>query len=116
MKALGQFEVWFAAGSHDLYGDATLSRVDEQSREVAERLEAAEAVSVRIVHKPVLTNPESIRRLCLDANAADDCVGLIAWMHTFSPARMSRSSISGESEAGPMVATIFVLCFESPMI
>ena len=88
MKALGQFEVWFAAGSHDLYGDATLSRVDEQSREVAERLEAAEAVSVRIVHKPVLTNPESIRRLCLDANAADDCVGLIAWMHTFSPAKM----------------------------
>ncbi|MGD0273275.1 MAG: L-arabinose isomerase [Gaiellaceae bacterium] len=88
MKALGQFEVWFAAGSQDLYGDAMLSRVDEHSREVAERLDAAEAVPVRIVHKPVLTNPESIRRLCLDANAADDCVGLIAWMHTFSPAKM----------------------------
>ena len=88
MKALGQFEVWFAAGSHDLYGDATLSRVDEHSREVAEGLDAAEIIPVRIVHKPVLTNPESIRRLCLDANEADDCVGLIAWMHTFSPAKM----------------------------
>jgi L-arabinose isomerase len=88
MKALGQFEVWFAAGSHDLYGDATLNRVAEHSREVAERLDAAETIPVRIVYKPVLTNPESIRRLCLDANAADDCVGLIAWMHTFSPAKM----------------------------
>ena len=88
MKALGQFEVWFVAGSHDLYGDVTLSRVDEHSREVAERLDASESIPVRIIYKPVLTNPESIRRLCLDANAADDCVGLIAWMHTFSPAKM----------------------------
>jgi L-arabinose isomerase len=88
MKALGQFEVWFVTGGQELYGDKTLSQVDEHAREITEKLDAAEVVPVRIVHKPVVTSSESIRRLCLDANAADDCVGVIAWMHTFSPGKM----------------------------
>ncbi len=88
MKALGQLEVWFVTGSQELYGDAVLARVDEHSREVAQSLDAADAVPVRIVHKPVVTGAESIRRLCLEANAASDCVGVIGWMHTFSPAKM----------------------------
>jgi L-arabinose isomerase len=55
---------------------------------MAGELDEAEAVPVRVVCKPVLTTHASIRELCLEANAADDCVGLIAWMHTFSPAKM----------------------------
>jgi len=51
-------------------------------------LEAAPAIPVKVVVKPVLTGPEDIRRLCLEANADDACVGLITWMHTFSPAKM----------------------------
>ena len=88
MKALDPFEVWLVTGSQEMYGDAVLRRVDEHSREVAASLDAAETVPVRVVHKPVMTSAESIRRLCLEANAADDCVGVICWMHTFSPAKM----------------------------
>jgi L-arabinose isomerase len=88
VKPLGHLEVWFAAGSQDLYGDEALRQVDEHARRVAASLDDAEAIPVRVVGKPVLKNADSIRRLCLEANAEDDCVGLIVWMHTFSPAKM----------------------------
>jgi L-arabinose isomerase len=80
-------DVWFVTGSQHLYGDEALRAVDEHARQVTAALDAAEAIPVRVVHKPVLTTPEAIRRLCLDATANDDCVGVIAWMHTFSPAK-----------------------------
>ncbi|MFD0264827.1 L-arabinose isomerase [Kitasatospora indigofera] len=80
-------EIWFLTGSQGLYGEDTLRQVAEQSREVAGTVAAA-GLPVRIVWKPVLTDAAAIRRMCLEANAADDCVGLIAWMHTFSPAKM----------------------------
>src|SRR5262249_55691432 len=58
------------------------------SRQIAQGLSESARLPVRIVFKPVLTTPEAIHALMLDANAADNCVGLIAWMHTFSPAKM----------------------------
>ena len=88
MKALGQFEAWLVTGSQQLYGDKVLGRVDEHSREVAESLNDADVVPVRVVHKPVVTSADSIRRLCMEANATADCVGVMSWMHTFSPAKM----------------------------
>jgi L-arabinose isomerase len=81
-------EVWFLTGSQGLYGDDTLQQVAEQSRQIAQLLDGQGAVPVRVVWKPVLTDAEAIRRVCLDANAADGCIGVIAWMHTFSPAKM----------------------------
>jgi L-arabinose isomerase len=81
-------EVWFLTGSQGLYGDETLQQVADQSREIAEQLEAALEVPVRVVWKPVLTSADAIRRVCLDANSTDACIGVIAWMHTFSPAKM----------------------------
>jgi L-arabinose isomerase len=80
-------EVWFLTGSQALYGEQTLRQVAEQSRRIAEALDQA-GLPVRIVWKPVLTDPAAIRRTCLDANGSDSCVGVIAWMHTFSPAKM----------------------------
>ena len=56
--------------------------------QIARSLGDAAAIPVRVVHKPVLTSAEAIATACQDANAADACVGVIAWMHTFSPARM----------------------------
>jgi L-arabinose isomerase len=88
MKPLGEFEVWLVAGSQDLYGDSALRQVDEHAGEIARALDEAGTIPVRVVSKPVLRNPESIRALCLEANAAERCVGLVAWMHTFSPAKM----------------------------
>jgi L-arabinose isomerase len=88
MKALDQLEVWFLTGSQHLYGEEALGRVARNSRELAASLDAAEAIPVRVVHRPPLTTADAIHRLCLEANAAPACVGVVAWMHTFSPAQM----------------------------
>ena len=87
-KALGQLEVWFVTGSQDLYGAEALEQVAHHSGEIVDSLGAEDAIPVRVVAKPVVKSPDSIRQVCLEANAAPDCVGVIAWMHTFSPAKM----------------------------
>jgi L-arabinose isomerase len=81
-------EVWFLTGSQALYGEEALRQVAEQSQQIAEELGNAGEIPARIVWKPVLTTPEAIRRACLDATHSDQCLGVIAWMHTFSPAKM----------------------------
>jgi L-arabinose isomerase len=88
MRADPALEIWFLTGSQSMYGDETLDQVARQSREIAATLDASEEISVPIVWKPVLTTAASIRRACLDAAASDACIGVIAWMHTFSPAKM----------------------------
>jgi L-arabinose isomerase len=85
---LASYEVWFLTGSQNLYGEETLKQVAEQSQEIARALNAASDVPVTVVWKPVLKDAESIRRLALDVNAQDNVIGVIAWMHTFSPAKM----------------------------
>ncbi|MDO4901372.1 L-arabinose isomerase [Actinomyces sp.] len=81
-------EIWFLTGSQDLYGEETLVQVADQSQQVAAWLDAADAIPVRIVWKPVLKDRDAIRTAMLAANAEDACIGVIAWMHTFSPAKM----------------------------
>jgi len=88
IKDLKTLEAWFVTGSQDLYGEETLKQVDRDSREIADALDLSAVIPVRIVFKPVLTTPEAIRTICLEANQAEQCIGLITWMHTFSPARM----------------------------
>jgi L-arabinose isomerase len=85
---LAGYEVWFLTGSQHLYGEQTLRQVAEQSQEIARTLGAAADIPVTITWQPVLTDAESIRRAALRANADDTVIGLIAWMHTFSPAKM----------------------------
>jgi L-arabinose isomerase len=88
MIDLKQYEIWFVTGSQHLYGPQTLETVAEHSREIAAALGASVHMPMNVVFKPVLTTPEAIRELCLEANAAKSCIGLITWMHTFSPAKM----------------------------
>jgi L-arabinose isomerase len=88
MSALADHEIWFVAGSQELYGDDVLRQVDEHATVIASALDQAEGIPVTVVGTPVMKTPDAIRRLCLDANASDACVGLVAWMHTFSPAKM----------------------------
>lgn len=85
---LKTLEVWFLTGSQGLYGEETLRQVAEQSQEVARALGAAAGIPVSIVWKPVLTSSDAIRRAALEINSADRVIGVIAWMHTFSPAKM----------------------------
>ncbi len=80
--------VWFVTGSQHLYGKKTLDQVAENSGEIARQLDHNVKTPVRIVFKPVLTSPEAIYQLCLEANSDPDCIGLVCWMHTFSPAQM----------------------------
>lgn len=94
MINLKQFEVWFITGSQHLYGPKTLEQVAEDSKKIAAALDASLEIPVKVVFKPVLTTPEAIRQLCLEANSAQSCVGLIAWMHTFSPAKMWISGLN----------------------
>ncbi|WP_367323424.1 L-arabinose isomerase [Streptomyces sp. HUAS ZL42] len=87
-------EIWFITGSQGLYGEDTLRQVADQSRQIAEILGSASEIRARIVWKPVLTDADSIRRLCQEANSSDTCTGLIVWMHTFSPAKMWIAGLS----------------------
>ena len=81
-------EVWFLTGSQALYGPETLDQVAAQSQEIVRTLEDSAELPIRIVWKPVLLDAASIHRQMLDANSAPECVGVMAWMHTFSPAKM----------------------------
>ncbi|PJJ71067.1 L-arabinose isomerase [Diaminobutyricimonas aerilata] len=85
---LKRYEVWFVTGSQNLYGEETLRQVAEQSQEVVRGLQHTTDIPVTVVWKPVLKDADSIRRLALEVNAADNVIGVIAWMHTFSPAKM----------------------------
>jgi L-arabinose isomerase len=87
-KPYADREVWFFTGSQDLYGEDVLAQVAEQSQEVARALDASDDVPVTVVWKPVLKDSAAIRRAMLDANSDDKVLGVITWMHTFSPAKM----------------------------
>ena len=80
-------ECWFLTGSQHLYGQEALEQVQRQSAEVVAELNAAAEVGARVIAKPVLTSADAIRRACLEANSDDNCIGVFAWMHTFSPAK-----------------------------
>ena len=94
MIDLEKYEVWFVTGSQHLYGPEALEKVAENARTIAKSLSSDKNIPVKVVFKPVLTTPESIYDLCLQANAAKSCVGLITWMHTFSPAKMWIAGLS----------------------
>ena len=81
-------EIWFLTGSQDLYGPETLEQVTAQSQDVVALLDAAEIIPVSIVHRPTLKDRDAIRAEMLAANADPSCIGVITWMHTFSPAKM----------------------------
>jgi L-arabinose isomerase len=88
MLKLSQLQVWFVTGSQHLYGEKALAQVAAHSQQIAASLNADQSMPVGIVFKPVQTTPEEVRSLCREANNASKCIGLILWMHTFSPAKM----------------------------
>ena len=86
MSAISTQEIWLLTGSQDLYGPETLDQVAAHAQEIASRFDAR--LPVRVVWKPTLASPEAILTSCLEANSAAECIGVITWMHTFSPAKM----------------------------
>jgi len=88
MIDLKKYEFWFIVGSQDLYGDEALKQVAANAREMANELGADPLLPGKLVLKPVAITPEVIRGLFAEANAAENCAGIITWMHTFSPSKM----------------------------
>ena len=88
MNDISKLEVWFITGTQHLYGPETLKQVAADSTKIAASLDKSPKIPVKIVFKPILTTPDSITEICTAANNSAQCIGLIAWMHTFSPAKM----------------------------
>ena len=88
MTDLKKLEAWFVTGSQHLYGEETLKKVAQHSKQIAQELSQSEKIPVKVIFKPVLTTPDAITQLAMEANTAQNCIGLITWMHTFSPAKM----------------------------
>jgi L-arabinose isomerase len=88
MVDLKKLEVWFVTGSQFLYGEETLNQVAQNSQRIVKELQSSSNIPCNVIFKPVLKTPEEIYQLCQDANQEKSCIGIIAWMHTFSPAKM----------------------------
>ncbi|MEO0025100.1 MAG: hypothetical protein RL196_1541 [Actinomycetota bacterium] len=88
MASASKGQIWFLTGSQNLYGEETLNQVAEQSQKVVEQLTANNSAPVEIMWMPVLKTPEMIKQKMLEASRDENCLGVITWMHTFSPAKM----------------------------
>lgn len=85
---LRESEAWFVTGSQHLYGPEALRTVEDHARQIAVYLDESVDIPVRIVPQRVVTTPDEIARMLAEADATEACIGVIAWMHTFSPAKM----------------------------
>ncbi|MGJ9382269.1 L-arabinose isomerase [Salipaludibacillus sp. CF4.18] len=83
-----KYTFWFITGSQHLYGKEAIDEVESHSQEIVDKLNKEANFPSEIVIKPVLTNPQAIRQMAIDANSDEECAGIITWMHTFSPAKM----------------------------
>ncbi|RIJ50588.1 L-arabinose isomerase [Maribellus luteus] len=88
MADFKQMEIWFVTGSQHLYGPKTLQQVDEDSSKIVDGLNASGKIPVPVIFKPVVKTPDEILDICVQASADKNCIGIITWMHTFSPAKM----------------------------
>lgn len=88
MKHFTSHEIWLVTGSQHLYGEETLRQVAQHAEVLAQVLDRSEQIPVRVCYKPVVKTPDEITQVCREANADPSCVGIITWMHTFSPSKM----------------------------
>ena len=88
MIDISKKEIWFITGSQHLYGEEVLKQVASNSQEITRGINASKHIPVKIVFKPAVTTPSEITATFIEANNTKNCIGLITWMHTFSPAKM----------------------------
>ncbi|MFI5356846.1 MAG: L-arabinose isomerase, partial [Opitutales bacterium] len=88
MSSLPSPEIWLVCGSQHLYGPGPLQQVAANAQAVADGLAQSKQLPLKVVFKALLTTPDEITRLMIEANSAPNCGGLILWMHTFSPSKM----------------------------
>ncbi|MDR6369833.1 L-arabinose isomerase [Chryseobacterium bernardetii] len=88
LTPLNTKEVWFITGSQHLYGPETLAQVADHSQKIVAELEKSSFIPVKVIVKPTVKTTEEIFETIAAANQAENCIGIITWMHTFSPAKM----------------------------
>lgn len=88
MIDISQKEIWFVTGSQHLYGEETLMQVAENSKEIVRGFNDSSHLPIALVWKPTVKTPDEITSVCQEANVEKKCIGIITWMHTFSPAKM----------------------------
>jgi len=88
MTELSQYQLWFVTGSQHLYGEEVLKKVACHSQEMARAFDDSSLIPVRVLFKEVVATPDQITAICEQANTSQECIGVMVWMHTFSPARM----------------------------
>ncbi|MDR0388345.1 MAG: L-arabinose isomerase [Treponema sp.] len=98
MIDLKKYEFWFIVGSQDLYGDETLKQAADNARIMAGELADDPVLPGTLVLKPVAVTPQMIRKLFAEANACENCAGIITWMHTFSPSKMWIQGLAANSK------------------
>ena len=81
-------ETWLITGSQHLYGPQVIAQVANHAFQITTELDQHQDIPIRIHFKGVVTTPEEIYQICKEANNTTNCLGIIAWMHTFSPAKM----------------------------
>ena len=101
MIDLKKLELWFVVGSQELYGDEALRKIKQNAAKVASALDNASAIPVRIRFKGILTTSGEITKLCKEGSTDDRVVGLICWMHTFSPAKMWINGLNNQADSSP---------------
>ena len=81
-------EIWFVTGSQHLYGEETLHQVASDSKAIVSGLNESKHLPITIVWKDTVKTEDEITSVCQKANSTSNCIGIVAWMHTFSPAKM----------------------------
>jgi L-arabinose isomerase len=94
MLTVKPYQFWFVTGSQHLYGPETIEEVAQHSIKIIDALDQDQIIPYKVIFKPVLTGPEAIRKLVIEANSDDSCAGIITWMHTFSPSKMWIAGLS----------------------
>ena len=88
IKAFENFEVWFVTGAQLLYGGDAVVQVDGHSKEMVEGLNNSGNLPVKVVYKGTANTSAEVADVMAKANNDKKCIGVITWMHTFSPAKM----------------------------
>jgi L-arabinose isomerase len=88
MNPFSELELWYVTGSQHLYGPETLKQVAANAEAIVANLNSGKRLPIKVVGKGVMKTPEEVRAVCLEANGSSKCIGLVLWMHTFSPAKM----------------------------
>ena len=88
IKAFENYEVWFVTGAQLLYGGDAVVAVDGHSKEMVAGLNESGRLPIKVVYKGTANSSKEVAEVFAAANNDKKCVGVITWMHTFSPAKM----------------------------